>query len=44
LATVLWLNAGEPEKAKPGSPELERMKTLVGTWSGKADMGQGTVE
>jgi hypothetical protein len=44
LATSLWLHAGEPEKAKPGSPEFERMKTLVGTWTGKTDMGQGPVE
>lgn len=45
LATALWLNAAEPEtKPKPGSPEFERMKTLVGTWAGKADMGQGLVD
>jgi hypothetical protein len=44
LAASGWLNAGEPGKAKAGSPEFERMKTLVGTWSGKTDMGQGPVE
>jgi hypothetical protein len=44
LATSLWLDAGEPEKAKPGSPEFERMKTLVGSWTGKTDLGQGPVE
>ena len=44
LAAALWLSAGEPETAKPGSPEFERMKTLVGTWTGKADMGQGPVD
>lgn len=32
---------GQP---KPGSPEFERMKTLVGTWSGKTDMGQGPID
>lgn len=44
LAATAWLNAGEPAAPKPGSPELERMKTLVGTWKGKTDMGQGPVE
>ena len=44
LATAMCLNAGEPPKSKPGSPEFERMKTLVGTWSGKTDMGQGPVD
>ena len=29
---------------KPSSPEFERMKSLVGTWSGKCDMGQGPIE
>lgn len=44
LATTLWLTAAEPEKSKPGSPEFERMKTLVGSWTGKCDMGQGPVD
>jgi hypothetical protein len=44
LALTSWLSAGEPPKAKTGSPELERMKTLVGTWQGKTDMGQGPVD
>ncbi|HZJ15307.1 MAG TPA: hypothetical protein VFD27_09670, partial [Chthoniobacteraceae bacterium] len=44
LAAFGWLNAGEPEKPKAGSPEFERMKTLVGTWTGKTDMGQGPVD
>jgi len=55
LASSLWLNAAEKggssatppageAKAKPGSPEFERMKTLVGTWKGKTDMGQGPVD
>lgn len=44
LAISGWLNADEPGKAKAGSPEFERMKTLVGTWSGKCDMGQGPVD
>lgn len=29
---------------KTGSAEFERMKSLVGTWSGKVDMGQGPIE
>ena len=44
LAGAVWLNAEEPVKPKPGSPEFERMKTLVGTWKGKADMGQGPID
>ena len=44
LSASMWLNAAEPEKAKPASPEFERMKTLVGTWKGTTDMGQGPVE
>lgn len=44
LAASLGLTASEPPKPKPGSPELERMKTLVGTWQGKTDMGQGPVD
>jgi hypothetical protein len=44
LATTICLQAEEAPKAKAGSPELERMKTLVGTWTGKTDMGQGPVD
>src|SRR5882672_1999034 len=49
LCTILSLAAslafaGEPPKAKPGSAEFERMKTLVGTWQGKTDMGQGPID
>src|SRR6266850_205300 len=44
LVSTLWLNAGEAEKPKPGSPEFERMKSLVGSWTGKIDMGQGPVD
>jgi hypothetical protein len=38
------LNAGEPPSTKAGSPEFERMKTLVGQWQGTVDMGAGPVE
>jgi hypothetical protein len=50
MASTLWLNAGDAPQppsqpqAKAASPEFERMKTLVGTWQGKTDMGQGPVE
>jgi hypothetical protein len=44
LATTAWLAAGEPAAPKPASPEFERMKTLVGTWTGKTDFGQGLVD
>jgi hypothetical protein len=44
LIAAVSLNAGEPVKPKPGSPEFERMKTLVGTWAGKTDMGQGPID
>ncbi len=43
IAASLCLNAGEPP-AKKGSADFERMKTLVGTWTGKTDMGQGPVD
>jgi len=44
LVAVATATAGEPPRPKPGSTEFERMKTLVGTWKGTADMGQGPVE
>ena len=44
MATSILANATEPGAQKAGSPEFERMKTLVGTWTGKADIGQGPVE
>lgn len=44
LAASLGANAGETEKTKASSPEFERMKTLVGSWTGKCDMGQGPVD
>ena len=31
LATSMWLTAGESGTSKQGSPEFERLKTLVGT-------------
>ena len=46
LTTSLGANAGEADKAKakPDSAEFARMKTLVGSWTGKADMGQGPID
>ena len=44
LTASAWLHADEPSKPKAGSADFERMKTLVGTWTGKVDMGQGPVE
>src|SRR4051812_16735749 len=36
--------SSQSTSAKKGSPELEKMKTLVGTWNGKTDMGQGPID
>ena len=36
--------AAPPDKPHQGSPEFERMKSLAGTWKGKADMGDGARE
>lgn len=38
------VSAGEAKTAPKGSPEFERMKTLVGTWNGKVDMGEGPID
>jgi len=44
VTVALGATAGEPAKSKKGSPEFERMKSLVGTWQGKVDLGQGPIE
>src|SRR5688572_832016 len=45
IAVALCLgNTAESEAPKKGSPEFERMKTLVGTWKGTTDMGKGPIE
>ncbi len=36
--------AQQPGNPPTASAEFERMKALVGTWKGKADMGQGMME
>src|SRR5688572_30587807 len=43
LAASASLNA-EEAKSKQCSPEFERLKTLVGTWTGRADIGQGPID
>lgn len=43
LVATLGLSAGDAPKPKKSSPEFERMKALVGTWSGTADLGQGPI-
>jgi hypothetical protein len=44
LAVTLSAATGESSPAKPASAEFERLKFLVGTWKGMADLGQGPVE
>jgi hypothetical protein len=44
MAAAQALPASEPDKPQKGSAEFERMKTLVGTWQGKTDMGQGPID
>ena len=47
LCAVLVVAGAFAEDTKPvkaGSPEFERMKSLVGMWTGKVDMGQGLVD
>jgi len=44
LGSAILLQAGETPSTKTPSPEFERMKSLVGTWTGKTDMGQGPIE
>jgi hypothetical protein len=44
LTASLGLRAEDQPKPKQGSAEFERLKFLVGTWKGTADMGQGPVE
>lgn len=48
LAATAWIQAEDTKPTapapKPASAEFERMKTLVGDWQGKSDMGQGPVD
>lgn len=44
LFAIGSLSAGPADKPNKGSPEFERMKSLVGKWQGKTDMGEGPME
>ena len=46
LAFLAQSILAEPESFKPykGSPEFERIKSLVGKWSGKMDHGNGPMD
>jgi len=44
LLAIGRLMAGAADKPHKGSAEFERVKSLVGTWKGKADMGEGSME
>jgi len=50
LTAAVAVKADESTKSdskpepKKGSAEFERMKTLVGAWKGKTDMGQGPID
>lgn len=44
LLAAVGFAANDLPTNKPGSPEFERMKSLVGTWKGKADIGQGPID
>ena len=44
LTMLGWLSAAQPETPYQGSAEFERLKTLVGAWKGKTDMGQGPMD
>lgn len=42
-SATLCLAGGENMKPYTGSPELEKLKALAGTWKGTTDMGKGPV-
>lgn len=44
LAATLGAQAEFPGATKPVTKEFEKIKSLVGTWQGKCDMGQGPVD
>ena len=44
LAAAMSSMADEKGNGGKGSPEFERMKSLVGSWTGKTDMGQGPID
>jgi hypothetical protein len=44
LLAAISAQAVEEAKQKPASAEFEKLKTLVGTWQGKTDVGQGPID
>ena len=44
LAAIPSVPAADTKPTKAASAEFERMKALVGTWTGKTDMGEGPVD
>lgn len=44
LAATVAMAGDQAPEPKKGSAEFEKMKTLVGTWTGKTDMGQGPID
>ena len=44
LAVTGRLSAAESKPSPKASPDFERMKSLVGSWKGRADMGQGPMD
>jgi hypothetical protein len=44
MAGATALTADDFGKPGPGSVEFDRLKTLVGTWQGKTDIGQGLID
>ena len=44
LLGAAGLNAADTAKPSHNSAEFDRMKSLLGTWKGKTDMGQGPIE
>ena len=43
LALTVGSLLNAEEAAKTCSPEFARMKSLVGSWTGKTDIGQGPI-
>jgi hypothetical protein len=44
LAASVCLEADQAPQPKAGSPEFERMKSLIGSWQGRTDIGQGPID
>ncbi|MFO1501873.1 MAG: hypothetical protein U1G07_26440 [Verrucomicrobiota bacterium] len=44
LAAAFSSNAGETSPTAAGQRPFDQLKSLVGTWQGKTDMGQGPID